>query len=249
MNGTIIMNFKNKILIFGHAGGKKTAPENSLKAFKKAIELKADFIELDLRFSKDNEVVIIHDPDTLNSTGVPGLVKDKTLQQLKRLEIGEGEAIPTFREVLELIDNKIRLLLHINAPNIEKPIINLLREYNYLEKTLVSCMIHKYLFKYRLLEPNLKLAALVNFHYEEDNHPSWKIRKKFIDDALENNFYAINPEFHLVDTQFVAYAHQCNLKVYPWTINKKGDIQRMINIGVDGIISDDIPLLKSLLGR
>ncbi len=243
------MNFKKEILIVGHAGGKKTGPENSLKAFKKAIELEADFIEFDLRISKDNQIVIIHDPDTLNSTGMPGLVKDKTVQQLKKLDIGEGETIPTFREVLELIDNKIKLLLHINATNIEKQIINLLREYQYIENTIVSCMIHKVLFKYRLLEPNLKLAALVNINFKEYDFPSWEIRKRLIDDALENKFYAINPEYHLVDNQFVAYAHQNNLKVFPWTVNEKHDIQRMINIGVDGIISDDIPLLKSLLGR
>ena len=241
------MNLKKKIFIVGHAGGKKTGPENSLKAFKKAIELKADFIELDLRISKDNQIVIIHDPDTLNSTGIPGLVKDKTLQQLKKLDIGRGEKIPTFREVLELIDNKIKLLLHINSSNIEKQIVNLLREYQYVEKTIISCMIHKYLFKYRNLESALKLAALVNLNQED--LPSWKIRKKLIDDALRNKFYAINPEYHLVDTQFVEYAHQNNLKVYPWTVNEKEAIQFMIDISVDGIISDDIPLLKSLLGR
>jgi len=243
------MKYKNKILIVGHAGGKKTGPENSLKAFKKAIDLKAEFIEFDVRISKDNQIVIIHDPDTLSSTGTPGLVKDKTLQELKNLDIGGGEKIPTFREVLELTDNRINLLLHINVSNIEKQIVNLLREYQYVENTIVSCMVNKFLFKYRLLEPHLKLAALVNIHFEENNFPSWEIRKKLIDDALESKFYAINPEYHLVDNQFVAYAHQRNLKVFPWTVNEKEDILSMIDIGVDGIITDDIPLLKSLLAR
>ena len=244
---TFSNNIISKISIVGHAGGKKTGPENSLKAFKRAIELKADFIEFDVRISKDNQIVIIHDPDTLNSTGTPGLVKDKTLQELKKLEIGEGEKIPTFREILELTENKINLLLHINASKIEKRVINLLRNYKYIEKTIVSCMVHRYLFNYRILEPKLKLAALVNLYSE--GLPSWEVRKKIVDDAVNSNFYAINPEYHIVDKKFITYAHQRKIKVFPWTVNKREDIQYLIDLGVDGIITDDIPLAKELLGR
>ncbi|MFX0153617.1 MAG: glycerophosphodiester phosphodiesterase, partial [Candidatus Hodarchaeota archaeon] len=191
------MNFKSKILVVGHAGGKTTGPENTLKAFKKAIQLKADYIELDLRLSMDNEIVIFHDADTFNITAVPGLVKEKTLRELKTLNVGEGERIPTFREVIELANNKINLLLHIAAAHMEVQIINLLKEYDYIENTIVSSMIHKYLSKYRGLEPNLKLAALENL-YSEDL-AKWDIRKKLIDNAVKNKFYAINPEYHIID--------------------------------------------------
>lgn len=241
------MTYGDKILTFAHAGGKKTAPENSLKAFKKAIELKADFIELDVKVSKDGEIVIFHDPDTVNITGVVGLLKDMTLKELKLLDVGEGEKIPTFREVVELADHKVSLLLHIAAANTEKQIINILREYDYIETTIVSCMIHKYLVKFRELEPKLKLAALENLHYDE--LPKWNIRKKLIDNAAKKNFFAINPEYHLVDNQFVIYAHQKNLKVFPWTVNDKNAIQTLINYRINGIITDDIPLINILLGR
>jgi glycerophosphoryl diester phosphodiesterase len=241
------MNSKNKILIIGHAGGKKAGPENTLKVFKKAIELKADYIEFDVRLSKDNEIVIIHDPDTYNASAVPGLVKNKTLRELKTLNVGEGEKIPTFREIIEIANHKINLLLHICSPNMEDQIINILREYDYIKMTIVSCMIHRYLFKYRDLEPTLWLAALENMYYKE--FPTWNVRSKLINKAMNNKFYAINPEYHLVDAQFVAYAHQSNLKIFPWTINDRNDIQSLINLGIDGIITDDIPLVKNLLGR
>ena len=241
------MNFKSKILIFGHAGGKITGPENTLKAFKKAIQLKADYIELDLRLSKDNEIVIFHDPDTFDITGVPGLVKDKTLKELKTLNVGEGEKMTSFKEVINLANNKINLLLHIAATHMEDQIISLLKEYNYLENTIVSCMIHRYLFRYRMLEPNLKLAALENLYSEE--LANWDIRKKLIESAVKNNFYAINPEYHIVDALFINYAHERNLKIYPWTVNEETIMRKLIDLGVDGIITDDIPLLNKSLGK
>ncbi|MFX1569713.1 MAG: glycerophosphodiester phosphodiesterase [Promethearchaeota archaeon] len=240
-------NFKNKTLVIGHAGGKTTGPENTLKAFKKAIHLKADYIELDLRLSKDNEIVIFHDPDTFNITGISGLVKDKTLKELKILNVGEGEKMPTFQEVIELANNKINLLLHIAAAHIEDQVICLLKDYGYIEKTIVSCMIHRYLFKYQALKPNLKVAALENL-YSEDL-AKWEIRRKLIDNAVKNKFYAINPEYHLVDAQFITYAHQNNLKIFPWTVNEQTIMRILIELGVDGIITDDIPLLNKALGK
>jgi glycerophosphoryl diester phosphodiesterase len=237
--------YKKEILIVGHAGGKKTAPENTLKAFKKAIKLKADYIEFDVRLSKDNEIVIMHDPDTFNATGVPGLVKNKTLKELKELDVGEGEKIPTFREIIELANHKIKLLLHINVTNMENQIITILRQHDYLEMTIVSCMVHKYLFTYRKIEPELKLAALENLYYNE--LPKWDIRKKLINNAANNQLYAINPEYHLIDAQFVAYAHKNNLKIFPWTVNDKYDMEFLINLGIDGLITDDIPLARQLV--
>jgi glycerophosphoryl diester phosphodiesterase len=239
------MNYKNKIVSFAHAGGKKTLPENTLKAFRNAIELGADFIEFDLRLSKDNEIVIFHDPDTYDITSVPGLIKDSTLKELKMLNVGDGEKIPTFREVVELADHKINLLLHIAAANMEAQIVSLLREYDYIDTTIASCMVYKYLFNLRDIEPKLKLAVIEDLRSEEI--PNWITRKKLIDNAANSKVYAINPEHHLVDAQFVTYAHQRNIKVFPWTVNVKDEMESLIHHGVDGIITDDVPLINKLL--
>jgi glycerophosphoryl diester phosphodiesterase len=239
------MNYKNKIVSFAHAGGKKTLPENTLKAFRNAIELGADFIEFDLRLSKDNEIVIFHDPDTYDITSVPGLIKDSTLKELKMLNVGDGETMPTFREVVELADHKINLLLHIAAANMEAQIVSLLREYDYIDMTIASCMVYKYLFKLRDIEPKLKLAAIEDLRSEEI--PNWKTRKKLIDNAANSKVYAINPEYHLIDSEFVTYAHQRKLKIFPWTVNDKNEMESLIHQGVDGIITDDVPLINKLL--
>ncbi|MFX1310021.1 MAG: glycerophosphodiester phosphodiesterase, partial [Promethearchaeota archaeon] len=79
------------MLIIAHQGASSITPPNTLKAFRKAIELNADFIEFDLHLSRDGEIVVIHDSNTLNTTGYDGLVNQMTLRELKQLNAGEGE--------------------------------------------------------------------------------------------------------------------------------------------------------------
>jgi len=100
---------KKDILIIGHKGASAIAPENTLKAFKKAIELKADMVEFDIHKTKDGEIVIIHDSDTLSITGVQGLIKEMTLEEIKKLDAGEGEKIPTLLELIKVAKEKVGL--------------------------------------------------------------------------------------------------------------------------------------------
>ncbi|MFX1401592.1 MAG: glycerophosphodiester phosphodiesterase, partial [Promethearchaeota archaeon] len=86
---------KSQILIIGHKGASKLKPENTLIAFQKAIDLQADYIEFDIQASKDGEIVVFHDYDILRLTGMEGYIEDMTLNELKQLNIGEGEQIPT----------------------------------------------------------------------------------------------------------------------------------------------------------
>ncbi|MFX0153618.1 MAG: glycerophosphodiester phosphodiesterase, partial [Candidatus Hodarchaeota archaeon] len=75
------------------------------------------------------------------------------------------------------------------------------------------------------------------------------IRKKLIDNAVKNKFYAINPEYHIIDAQFVTYAHQKDLKIFPWTVNEEIIMRKLIDLGVDGIMTDDIILLNKALEK
>ena len=96
-------NNKRKTLIFGHRGASSDAPENTLKAFNKAIELEAEYIEFDAHQSKDGEIVIIHDGNTLRTTGHFGFIKKMTLAELKELDFGEGEKILTLQELIDFL--------------------------------------------------------------------------------------------------------------------------------------------------
>ena len=235
---------ENDLLIIGHRGASAIAPENTLKAFKKAIELKADYVEFDIHKTKEGEIVIIHDSDTFNTTGVKGLIKDMTLDQIKNLDAGEGEKIPTLQELISIAGKKIKLQPEIIAPGITNDLINILREENLINTTIVSSFEIAELLKVKEIEPGLKIGYLIP-------RALTKIRmiNRYVQKAIDNEFYAIHPYYPVVDKEFVDLAHKNGLKVNVFTVNEEDMMRKLINLSVDGIFTDNIALLNRTLGR
>ena len=241
------MNSKEKVLIFAHRGASNLAPENTLKAFKKAIELKADYIEFDVHQSKDGEIVIMHDANTFRTTGHSGIIEKMTLEELKELDCGDDEKIPTLEELVKLAKGKIGLNCEIKAKGIAQKIIEIIREADLFESTIISSFKQKELLKIKNLEPRLKIASL---------NPTrtgwilnWFSRKKMIKTAEENKFYAINPLYLVVNKKFIDKAHKKNIKVFPWTVDSITAIENLIKKGVDGIITNNISRAKEVLNK
>ncbi len=241
------MNANNRIIIMGHRGASKIAPENTLGAFKEAIRLKADAVEFDVQETVEGEIVIIHDYDTLRTAGTEGIVKQMTLKELKKLNFGNGERIPTLLELIELAKDKISLNCEIKVEGIAKKIIHIFQDANFLDSTIVSSFLHEELIKIQKIEAQLKLATLVPT--EAGKFSDWNYKKKLIDYTSENNYYAINPLYKLADKQFIEYAHEKNIKVFPWTVDSGIAMRKLINMGTDGIITNDISRLKEVLNR
>ena len=238
---------KEAILIIGHRGANKLAPENTIKSFKKAIELKADYIEFDIHRSKDGEIVVIHDSNTLNTTGYKGLVKKMTLDELKALDCGEGEQIPTLHELIEIAKGKIGFQIEVKARNMAKQLISILKEGDLIESSLLSSFQHNELLKIQKIEPNLKLASLEPIITGWTKN--WNYQSSIINYAIKSNFYAIHPRYQLVNQEFINFCHKNNIKVNVWTVNSKAGMKRFMKMGVDGIITDDIQRAKDILKR
>jgi glycerophosphoryl diester phosphodiesterase len=241
------MNANNRIIIMGHRGASKIAPENTFKAFKEAIRLKADSVEFDVQETLDGEIVIIHDDNTLRTAGTEGIVNQMTLVELKKLNFGNGEQIPTLLELIELAKDKISLNCEIKVEGIAKKVIQIFQDADILDSTIASSFLHEELIKIQKIEPQLKLATLVPT--EAGKFSDWNYKKKLIDYTSENNYYAINPLYKLADKQFIEYAHEKNVKVFPWTVDSGIAMRKLINMGTDGIITNDISRLKEVLNR
>jgi glycerophosphoryl diester phosphodiesterase len=237
-------NTQNDILIIGHRGASAISPANTLKAFKKAIELKADYVEFDIHITKDEEIVIIHDSDTYNTTGVNGLVKDMTLEQLKQLNAGDGEKIPTLKELISIANNKIGLQIEIKATNLLEKLIDILKKENLLKTPIISSFMIDELLKLKQLKPELKVGLLTSVELRK---PKLLMRK--IDKIAKNDFFSIHPYYSNTNKEVVDYAHDLGLKVIVWTVNDKNNIENLIEIGVDGIITDDISLTNDVFGK
>jgi len=234
-----------KVLIFGHRGANSIAPENTLKAFKKAIELKADFIEFDVQMSQDRQLVITHDLDIERLTGEKKYVKDLTLDELKSKDFGDGEKIPTLEELIKETKGKICLNCEIIVEGITSKVVDILRKYDVIGTTIVSSFKHEELLKIQKLEPDLKLASLEPTKYLSEY--KWDLKQEMLKFCISNKLFAINPFYPLVDQQFVDYTHKYNINVFPWTVDSKPSIRKLIKYGVDGIITNDITRVKDIL--
>jgi len=210
----------------------------------RAIELNADYIEFDLQKTLDNEIIISHDSDLLRTAGILKSLRDLSIEEIKKLDIGEGERIPTLNELITIAKGKIKLQLEIIAPGIVNDLINILREENLISTTIISSFEISELLKVKEIEPGLKIGYLIPFALTRI-----RMVKQFVQKAIDNEFYAIHPSYLIADKEFVDLAHNNGLKVNVFTVNEENMMRKLIKLGVDGIFTDDIALLNRTLGR
>lgn len=167
-----------------------------------------------------------------------------SIEEIKKIDIGEGERIPTLHELIAITKGKIKLQPEIIAPGITNELINILREENLINTTIISSFQIEELLKVKEIEPGLKIGYLLPKALTKI-----RIVKRRVQKAIENELYAIHPYYPIVDKEFVDFAHNNGLKVNVFTVNEEDMMRKLINLGVDGIFTDDITLLYRTLGR
>ena len=149
------------IIKVGHRGAMGYEPENTLRSFKKALELGVDMIEFDVYVCKSGELVVIQDDTLERTTNGKGLVIEKTLAELKELDAGKEEKIPTLEEIMDLADKKVKINIELKGDNTAKPVLNMIEKYvdekgwKY-DDFLVSSFNHNELKKFKELNPKIK---------------------------------------------------------------------------------------------
>ncbi len=233
-------------LIIAHRGFSAIAPENTVSAFKLAIRSKADMIELDVQLTKDGTPVVIHDTKVDRTTNGTGKVKSFYLWVLRELDAGswfdpkyKDEKIPTLEEVLNFVNGKLPINIEIKssaAKAIEK-IIAIIYELNMNEKVLISSFNPRILRKVRKLTEEIPTGFL--YHY-----PVYFNIPKTLE-RLSSVVFIHN--FKFTNTKLVEKIHNAGFKIFVYTVNKPNDIRKVINLGVDGIITDDVRTAKRIL--
>jgi len=231
-------------LIIGHRGAYDEAPENTLKGFKKAIELGADYIEFDVHQSQDGALVIIHGNDILRRMGYNNSIDQMTLKELQKLDLGEGERVPELWEVLKLAKGNVNLVCEIKAKGISNKVLTLLRDEDVIGSTIIQSFNVDVLLEVRKLEPELELAAIVPI--TEEYITEWHKIKNLIEKVIDLDFPIIETRHKNVNDEFVRYSHKNNLKVFVYTITTKKTMERMVKMGVDGIIVNSISKAKKI---
>lgn len=220
------------MLITGHRGC-GVEPENTLRALKKGMEC-ADFVEVDVRVSRDGELVVIHDRTLERTTNGRGVVRDFTLAQLKELDVGKGEKIPTLQEVLDLVKDR-GLLIEIKEAGSEEKICALIKERGF-ENIMFVSFSPQSIKNAKAMMPDLKTGIIYSKAIENPLRLALGIKAG-----------AILPKFELASKELVERAHRHGLMVFTWVLNTEEEIRWAIEMGVDGFASDDPCLARRLL--
>ena len=243
---------KSPLIVTAHRGFSGEYPENTLAAFRAAIAAGADMVELDVHLTSDREVVVIHDDTLERTTDGEGEVAAKTLAELRKLDAGfrfnprfSGERIPLLAEVLELARGRIRVNIELKKG--KRPFPYSMEEL--ADRTLA--VVEKAGMTADVLFSSFDPAAIDRIHAKAPRLPIAVITQKPWQTPEEagggRRYPAINSSFRNLNADNVRLARSAGLQVHAWTVNTAQDMEKVIGLGVDGIITNHPGRLIDLL--
>ena len=235
------------------ASGKGLAPENTLAAFRKALDIGAEAVEMDVHLTGDGHVVVCHDEILDRTTDQRGAIKNLSLSEIKRADAGTrfdpafaGERIPTLKEVLDLIRDEAFALIEIKPEDITREVVRAVEEQDAVERVVLQSFHGEVVREIGLLNPDLRKALLIGVPtIKVPRIPASRLVRRTTEvgaDLLALSHNAATPEL-------VHELHRRDLGLYVWTVDEPDELNHMIRIGVDGIISNYPDRLKTILDR
>ena len=246
---TLIPN--TKPLIIGHRGAKGLAPENTLPAFRAGMAAGADGVEFDVQRTVDGHLVVFHDDDLKRLAGVDGRIVKSTLAMLRELDVGRyagaqyaGEIIPTLDEVLDALPDDCFLNIEakrfrMRSDGLEAGLVEAIQRRNLFDRCLVSCFNPLILWRIGRLDRRIQLGLLYDPDLPLMMGVGWPRRVMRVD--------ALHPWAGQVTQKLVNQAHREGRPVNTWTVNAPVEMRRVIDLGVDGIITDRPDVLAAML--
>lgn len=249
----------NSVKIISHRGANKYAPQNTLPAFERSIQLGADGFETDVHMTKDGVPVICHNYTINDTSDGMGSIATYTLEELKKFDFGSyyspkfrGTKIPTLDEFLELVaTSDIEIMnIELKSPraketDIVEKTIEAVRAHKLFDRLLISSFDSKLLVRAKEIDDSCKTAFL----YHPNSPDSAKMLFYPISFAKKIKVDALHPMDVYVNSAYVKAAHNAGLKVNVWTVNKESKIEKMIKLGVDGIITDCPDRVRTVMRR
>ena len=230
------------MLIFAHRGASAEAPENTLSAIKLALAQQADGIEIDVH-QLGQELVVIHDQWVHRTTNGQGRLGDYSFAQLRELDAGLGEKVPSLWEVMQLIAGQCQLNIEVKGLQDAQLVTALIEKAQIdlgftLQQFIVSSFDHHLLKQFKLLNPQLKLGALT--------------ASKPLSYALfaeELGAYSVNADVTFLDKAFVDDAHRRGLKVFVYTVDQPQELAKLSAWGVDGVFCNAPGAAKAVVSE
>ena len=239
------VEYLRTIEVTAHRGASAFYPENTMAAFQGAIDFGADWIELDVQQSKDGKIFVMHDHSFYRTTGLREFSWNLTFDEIEQLDAGSffsdtyaGEKIPSLEEVIELAkENYIRLNIEIKPSvydkDIEKHVVDLVREMDFADSCVISSQMYSSLQKVKEYDPEISTLYVMSLAYGNIN------RLKAAD--------SFSMEAGNATPSMVSRIHNAGKQIYVWTVNNRKTINRMIDLNVDNIITDRVSLVQECI--
>lgn len=233
------MMTQSQTKIIAHRGFSGVAPENTLIAFQKAIDVGAEYFELDVHKSKDNELIVIHDKsvDRTSSNNTIGNIADLTYDEISKSKVGysskfnnlfNDEKIPTLKEALELAKGKIKVCIEIKVHDAEKEVLKIINEVDVKDEVII------FSFYYPVLEKIRTMNKTIPILYLESESNNETIQK-----ALAINAMAIGlGSKSILSKKYIQDANKQGIEVWRWTVDDEDEMKSLIDIGINGIITN-----------
>ncbi|MGC9335211.1 MAG: glycerophosphodiester phosphodiesterase [Anaerolineae bacterium] len=252
-------------LVMAHQGGNGLWPDNTFYAFEQAVALGVDVLEMDVHSTADGALVVIHDRTVDRTTDGSGAVHDLTLAELQALDAayrwtpddggtfpyrGQGITVPTLEELFVAFPGMpMNIEIKQAEPSIAMPLCDLIREYGMADRVLVVSFHEEATKEFRQICPEVVTGTTQN-----EVITLFALSKPYLEGVYSPAAGAVQvPEYrsglHVITARFLDAAHNRGLQVHAWTINDEADMRRLVDLGVEGIITDYPDRLLQVLGR
>ncbi len=257
-NTNDMKNKTHSIKVIAHRGGADLAPENTLAAFKNAIRLGVDMIEIDVHLSKDGHIMVIHDFTLDRTTTGKGRISDMTLEEIKKYDAGikfsekfRGEKVPTLEETMSLLHGKTGLLIEIKKdhddqyPGIEEKVVEMIHKYKARSWVIVQSFNKYAILRTKRIDPAITTFYLTGRNF--DDVYANIARQVAAGEKTGSEYDGIAPHFSQLNAEKVKTLQHAGDEIFTWTVDKPADMKRVIGWQVDGIITNSPDKLIELL--
>lgn len=216
-----------RVLKIGHRGAAGHAPENTLAAIRKGIELGVDFVEIDVRCTADGILVALHDATVNRTTNGKGPIDRLTLRDVKALDAGNGERVPMLEEVLSVVSGQAGLMLELKVKGAAQKTVEVVQKAEFKDPVIYASFLHEELGIIRSVDAEASLMALFG-----------RLPQASVARAMKYSPSHVGLRHDTVTRRLVEAFHDEDLLVFVYTTDTTREIQRAVSAGVDGIISN-----------
>lgn len=263
-SGLIFMAILNtvsaQVVNTAHRGASHYAPENTLAAVVRALQIGVDRVEVDVATTKDGVVVCLHDKTIDRTCQAKGDVRDLTYSELSKIKANRDfeeshpeELVPSLRAVMGAINRTCQLVIEIKSgdeyyPGIEKKVAELIKEFNAYDWALVHSFNDKVLERFPIIDPKVRLQKLFVFRLTWPSlMQDLELHFSSLEDYPNVEAFGVNRRF--VNKGLVDEVHALGKKIHVWTVNEEDEMKELISMGVDGIITNKPDILNSLIKK